>query len=91
MNKKTGKPTNRMFRKKAVKRVYRVSGATPFGHRLRKAREALGKSQAQIGLRVGAQQTRIAMFENGRALPRLPIFVKLCRALKTTPNDILGF
>ncbi len=49
--------------------------------KLRRARAALGLSQAALARRVGVSQGLIWAIENGRKTPSLDVFVRLCAAL----------
>lgn len=62
-----------------------------FAANLRAARQARGLSQEALAFAVGTTQMRISLWETGDRAPRLCFLVRLCAALKTTPNDLLGF
>lgn len=68
-----------------------IKKSSVFGVSVRNAREALGKSQEEISKAIGVERTAVTNWESGRATPPLPKFLKLCRALEVTPNDLLGF
>jgi transcriptional regulator with XRE-family HTH domain len=62
-----------------------------FGAKIRTLRLQAGLSQGQLASAVGWQRHSVTMLESGRSLIRIPQLNALCRALKTTPNDLLEF
>ena len=66
--------------------------AKVFCNRLRDKRREKNLSQSELAGLIGHDwNTEISLWENGRRLPGLLNLVKVCRALDTTPNDLLGF
>jgi len=57
---------------------------------IRKAREAKGITQAQLATRTGFKPAAISHFECGQRTPSIPNLIRLCRALKTSPNALLA-
>lgn len=65
---------------------------TDIAERLKELRAKRGLSLAKLATLVGTSAGNIWDIENGRnTKPTLPVIVGLCRALKTTPNHLLGF
>lgn len=60
------------------------------GARLRALRVASGLTQIQLAEMVGTHQTALSQVEVGRRGVSLDQVVKLARALKVTPDQILG-
>ncbi|MBV8524866.1 MAG: helix-turn-helix transcriptional regulator [Acetobacteraceae bacterium] len=50
-----------------------------------------GFRDAEVARRLGLAQSRYANYVNGNREPDLATFARICRALATTPNEILGF
>ncbi len=67
------------------------AGALPeFGLRLREHRELKGLTQRELATRAATTQRRISRLECGRALPSLPVFARLARALDASADSLLG-
>ena len=62
-----------------------------YGERLRARARALGLTDTDVARRLGLAQSRYANYVNGNREPDMATFVRICRALATTPNEILGF
>lgn len=62
-----------------------------YGGRLRARARALGLTDAEVARRLGLAQSRYANYVNGNREPDLATFARICRALATTPDEILGF
>jgi transcriptional regulator with XRE-family HTH domain len=60
------------------------------GARLRALRLERGFSQVQLSKLVGSHQTALSQIEVGRRGVSLQQVLRLCRALKVTPDRILG-
>jgi len=60
------------------------------GHRLRAAREAAGLSQEELGKMVGYSQGNISDWERGRLNVKVPIFLKLVKALRQPMSFFIG-
>jgi transcriptional regulator with XRE-family HTH domain len=58
-------------------------------HELVRARKALGWSQSQLHEQTGISREVIAMYETGRNKPGAREIVRLCEALKISPNKLL--
>ena len=62
-----------------------------YGERLLARARALGLTDAEVARRLGLAQSRYANYVNGNREPDLATFARICRALATTPDEILGF
>ena len=61
-----------------------------FGLRLTQAREACGMTQQQLAQAYGLKyDTSIGNYETGRALPSLPVYVRICRVLGISLDDLI--
>lgn len=56
--------------------------------KVKKARAKLGLSLSQLGAMIGVTKTSVNMYEAGENNPSLPMFFKLCYALKCNPTDL---
>lgn len=54
---------------------------------LKNARNALGISQAKLGVRIGTVKNTISQYEHGKRLPDVPTFLKLCEILSLDFDD----
>jgi transcriptional regulator with XRE-family HTH domain len=62
-----------------------------YGERLRARGRVLGLADAEVARRLGLAQSRYANYVNGNREPDLATFARICRALATTPNEVLEF
>lgn len=62
-----------------------------FGDRLKAIREARGYTKKQLSKISGVHSNLIAEYENGTRLPNVANFEWLCKALKVSAMDLLGF
>ena len=63
-----------------------------FCNALRDKRREKNLTQLDLARLIGHDwNTEVNLWENGHRLPGLLNLVKVCRALDTTPNDLLGF
>ncbi len=53
-----------------------------FARKLREAREEIGYSQKQLGLRVGLSDKSISMYEKGTVYPPVSNLLKISKELK---------
>jgi transcriptional regulator with XRE-family HTH domain len=60
------------------------------GAAIRKRRDALGLSQAQLADRVGLVRTSITMIENGSQALLVHQLVDIAKALKAAPGELLA-
>ena len=61
------------------------------GKRLRARAKALDLTDTEVARRVDVSQPRYANYVNDANEPDLGTFVRICRALATTPDEVLGF
>jgi len=61
------------------------------GDNLRKARQAAGMTQENVLEHIEGDAAKLSNWENGKHLPHLATFIKLCKIYGCTPNDILEF
>ena len=57
----------------------------------REARQGAGLTQREVAERVGIVTEVYGRLERGELLPRLPTFLRVCRALGLDANALLGF
>jgi len=57
--------------------------------RIRKLREARGMTQESLAGKAGLSREYVARLETARQDPRLSIVVKLARALRVKPSDLI--
>ena len=60
-----------------------------FARKLREAREEIGYSQKQLGLRVGLSDKSISMYEKGTVYPPVSNLLKIAKELKKSASDFL--
>ena len=60
-----------------------------FAKNLRRERERAGISQEELGARCGLHRTEISFLERAQREPRLNTIVKLAKALRIPPADLL--
>ncbi len=60
-----------------------------FGIKVREARLKLGISQEELGFHAGLDRTYISGIERGTRNPTLEIILKLAKALKLSPAELL--
>ena len=58
--------------------------------RLRKRREELGLSQAQVAEVADVNPSYVGLLERGERVPSLEILFKLCRAVRLAPADLFA-
>jgi transcriptional regulator with XRE-family HTH domain len=63
--------------------------ATHLGSRVRAARELLEMTQEQVAELVDLSAQVYSRLERGKALPSLPTLLRICGALRTTPDKVL--
>lgn len=62
-----------------------------FGRRLRDIRKSRDLTQAELARQLRLHQSLIAQYEGGYIRLYASLIVRLCRALRATPNELLGF
>jgi HTH-type transcriptional regulator/antitoxin HipB len=60
-----------------------------FGENVRKARDARGWTQEELGERAGLAPVQISRIERGKREIRLGTFIRLIAALDTEPSELL--
>ena len=53
--------------------------------------QQIGMQQSDLAEKSGLTQAAISQLLSGKREPSLETLLKICTALKTTPNDLLGF
>ena len=61
-----------------------------WGERLRQRARELGLADVDVARKLGLAQGRYSAYVNGAREPDLKLFVRICAALGTTPDVILG-
>lgn len=59
------------------------------GEKIRKARKSKGITQKQLGELTEKNSEAIAQWETGKRIPKLETIVKISRALKINPMELL--
>lgn len=61
------------------------------GQRLREAAKALNLSDSEVARRCGLSERRYGHYVMGAREPDFPTFLRICRILQTSPNELLGW
>lgn len=61
------------------------------GDRLKARAKELGLTDAEVARRLDLAQGRYSNYVNANREPDMATFVRICRELSTTPNELLGF
>jgi transcriptional regulator with XRE-family HTH domain len=64
--------------------------ARVFGGNLARARDKLGLSQEELGLRAGLHRTAVSQLERGERVARTDTLVRLCGSLGVGPEALLA-
>lgn len=75
----------------ARKRTTQKTLALHMGAVAREARQRAGLTQRDVAERIGIVTEVYGRLERGELLPRLPTFLRVCRALGLDANALLGF
>lgn len=59
------------------------------GTELRKAREATGMSQEELGFKADVHRTYVSMLERGKASPTVETLFRLCKAMRIRASDLI--
>jgi transcriptional regulator with XRE-family HTH domain len=59
-----------------------------FGRHIRKLREARGINQTVLAERIGTEQSKISLMENGKQEPRLTFIHELAGALRMSLGEV---
>lgn len=65
--------------------------AQAIGEHIKEARQTAGLTQADLAERLGVSRVHIANYERGSKWPNVKMLVRICKALETSPDKILGF
>jgi len=57
---------------------------------LKKARIAAGLTQEELAAKASLSREYVNYLERGKRVPTVPVFIKLCRAMKIHPPDLLA-
>lgn len=57
---------------------------------LRKARIAAGLTQEELAAKAGISREYVNYLERGKRVPTIPVFVKLCSAMKLYAPELLA-
>lgn len=60
------------------------------GESIRKARKAAGVSQSELAKHMQVHQKDISRWKNGTYTPTIEMFMKICRELNASADEILG-
>ena len=61
-----------------------------FGKRLAQAREQAGMSRTDLAVALDTDELEIEAWEEGQIVIYLDEVIKVCRVLKTSPNELAG-
>ena len=59
------------------------------GTELRKAREAVGLSQEELGFKADVHRTYVSMLEREKASPTVDTLFRLCKAMRLKASDFI--
>jgi len=59
------------------------------GTELRKAREAVGLSQEELGFKANVHRTYVSMLEREKASPTVDTLFRLCKAMRIKASDFI--
>ena len=59
------------------------------GRRIAARRRALGLKQVQVCERCDINSNYLSNIERAKSIPSLEIFIRICQALETTPDELL--
>lgn len=60
-----------------------------FGQAFRAIREEKGISQEQVSLRADLDRTTVSLIERGLVSAKLGTIVKMCKAIRAFPSDVM--
>ena len=67
----------------------KVTVELALGREIKKAREALQKSQEALAFEAGIHRTYVSLLERGKKSPTLVVIVRLAHALNVKPSELL--
>ncbi len=62
-----------------------------FAEKLKERMDVLGISQGQLAKMVGVTQPAVQKWRTGEREPNFDMLLKICIALNTDPNELLGY
>lgn len=68
-----------------------AAGAQKFSDRLHQLRRKSGMTLVKVAEISGVNKSSLCRYEGGKSYPAVNELIALCKALKTTPNDLLDF
>lgn len=66
-----------------------VKDIPAFGRRVKARREKIKLTPTEVAERLGVALATYCNVEEGRHLPSLPVYRKLCRVLRVSPGELL--
>ena len=69
--------------------IFASNDGLAFGHEIKKAREAIQKSQETLAFDAEIHRTYVSLIERGQKSPSLSVIVRLAKALKVKPSELL--
>lgn len=60
-----------------------------FGRNVFRARESLGLSGTELGIRIGSDKSAVSKIENGERNPSFEMILKMADALETSPEELV--
>ena len=72
-----------------MKRKRIITDFTKIGNNLLALRTSAGLTQADVAELTGLSERAYAAFERGKSSTRIDNFLRICKALQTTPDKIL--
>jgi transcriptional regulator with XRE-family HTH domain len=60
------------------------------GGELRKARDEAGLSQEKLAEKAGITRVYVSQLENNLKSPTLDVFVRVCKAVKVQPSEMMA-
>jgi transcriptional regulator with XRE-family HTH domain len=61
-----------------------------FGKELRKLRLKAGLTQEEVAAHAGVSREYVSMLEAGKNTPTIEVFMKLCHAVRVSPEDVIS-
>ena len=61
-----------------------------FGKELKKLRLKAALTQEEVAASAGVTREYVSMIESGKNSPTIQVFIRLCRAVKASPDEIVA-
>ena len=61
-----------------------------FGKELKKLRLKAGLTQEEVAASAGVTREYVSMLEAGKNSPTIEVFMRLCRAVRVSPEDVVA-